>query len=199
MLHRLGKVMSSTFERAIGRWVRRMRAGDRHLACNDPQIGASSADILLSSAAFADGAAIPDRHARVDLGGNLSPPLEWTGVPPWTAELVLVMQDPDAPFPRPLVHLIATGIPGNCGAVGDGYLSPNTNQKIAFGRGSFGRVGYAGPRPLRGHGPHRYVFQIFALASRLRVAAMADLFATKSARSGFVLAHGRLSGTYERQ
>jgi Raf kinase inhibitor-like YbhB/YbcL family protein len=183
----------------MGRWVRRMRASDRHLACNDPRIGATSADILLASPAFADGAAIPDRHAGVGLGENLSPPLEWSGVPAWTAELALVVQDPDAPLPRPLVHLIATGIPGNRRGVSEGYLSPSANQKIAFGCGSFGRIGYAGPRPVRGHDPHRYVFQIFALASRLRVAASADLRATKSAMSGFVLAHGKLTGTYEHQ
>jgi Raf kinase inhibitor-like YbhB/YbcL family protein len=191
--------LNSTLERAIGRRVRRVRAGDRHLACNDPRIGATSANILLTSPAFADGAAIPDRHAGVGLGENLSPPLEWSGVPAWTAELVLVMQDPDAPLPRPLVHLIATGIPSNRGGVGEGYLSPDVGHRFAFGCGSFGRVGYVGPRPVRGHGVHRYVFQIFALASRLRVAARADLRATKSAMSGLVLAHGKLTGTYEHQ
>lgn len=191
--------MNSILERAIGRWLRRVRAGDRHLACNDPGIGATPADILLTSPAFADGAAIPDRHAGVGLGENLSPPLEWSGVPAWTAELVLVMQDPDAPLPRPLVRLIATGIPGNCRGVPEGYLSPSAGRKFAFGRGSFGRVGYAGPRPLRGHGRRRYVFQIFALASRLRVAPRADLCATTSGMSGFVLAHGKLTGTYEYQ
>jgi hypothetical protein len=39
--------LNSTLERAIGRWLRRVRAGDRHLACNDPGIGATPADILL--------------------------------------------------------------------------------------------------------------------------------------------------------
>jgi phosphatidylethanolamine-binding protein (PEBP) family uncharacterized protein len=120
-------------------------------------------------------------------------------VPAWTAELVLIIQNPDAPLPRPLVHLIATGIPGNCRGVPEGYLSPRASKKMAFGRGSFGRIGYAGPRTVRGRGPRRYVFQIFALAIRLRVATGADLHATKSAMSGFALAHGTLTGTYENQ
>jgi hypothetical protein len=62
--------------------------GDRHLACYGPRIGAKSADILLTSPAFADGAAIPDRRAGVELGENISPPLEWSGAPAWTAKLV---------------------------------------------------------------------------------------------------------------
>jgi phosphatidylethanolamine-binding protein (PEBP) family uncharacterized protein len=109
-------------------------------------------------------------------------------VPAWTAELVLIIQNPDAPLPRPLVHLIATGIPGNCRGVPEGYLSPRASKKMAFGRGSFGRIGYAGPRTVRGRGP-----------IRLRVATGADLHATKSAMSGFALAHGTLTGTYENQ
>jgi Raf kinase inhibitor-like YbhB/YbcL family protein len=176
-----------------------VRAGDRHLACNDPRIGASSARILLTSPAFEEGAAIPVRHAGVGLGDNLSPPLEWCGVPAWTAELVLVVQNPDAPLPRPLVHLIARGIPGFCSGIAEGHLSLNATQNITFGRGSFGRVGYSGPRPIPGHGPHRYVFQVFALASRLRVPERAALRVTKTAMSGFVLAHGTLSGIYDHQ
>jgi Raf kinase inhibitor-like YbhB/YbcL family protein len=183
----------------IGHWLRWIRAGDHHLACNDPRIRATSAPILLTSPAFDDGAAIPARHAGAGLGENLSPPLEWSGVPPWTSELVLVMQDPDAPLPRPVVHLIATGIPGDCQALGEGLLTPGVTQNLTFGRGSFGRIGYSGPRPIPGHGPHRYVFQIFALAGRLRVPPRADLCVIKTAMKGFVLAHGTLSGVYDRR
>ena len=183
----------------IGRWLRWLRAGEDHLACNDPRIRATSARILFTSPAFDNGAAIPVRHAGVGLGDNLSPPLEWSGVPAWTNELVLVMQDPDAPLPRPSVHLIATGIPGDCRAVGEGHLAPSGTHNIAFGRGSFGRIGYSGPRPIRGHGPHRYVFQIFALAGRLRVPPRAGLRATKTAMKGFVISYGILSGVYDPQ
>jgi Raf kinase inhibitor-like YbhB/YbcL family protein len=183
----------------IGRWLRWIRAKDHHLACNDPRIRTTSARILLTSPAFDDGAEIPVRHAGAGLGENLSPPLAWSGVPAWTSELVLVIQDPDAPLPRPSVHLIATGIPGDCRAVGEGHLAPSGTRNIAFGRGSFGRIGYSGPRPIRGHGPHRYVFQIFALAGRLRVAPRADLYATKTAMKELVLAYGTLSGVYDHQ
>lgn len=93
-----------------------------------PLFRATSAPILRTSPAFDDGAAIPVRHAGVGLGENLSPP-----------ELVLVMQDSDALLPRPPVHLIATGIPGDCRAVGEGHLAPSAPHKIAFRRDSFGR------------------------------------------------------------
>jgi hypothetical protein len=62
--------------------------------------------------------------------------------------------------------------------------------------------GYIGPAPIKGHGPHRYVFQLFALpaadapdgAAAARTAPRALLAAVR----GPVLARARLTGTYER-
>jgi phosphatidylethanolamine-binding protein (PEBP) family uncharacterized protein len=100
-----------------------------------------------------------------------SAPADVIGCAVHVSEVVLIMQDPDAPLPRPVVHLIATGIPPECSSLSEGALSPAASRTINFGRGSFGRIGYAGPRPVRGHGVHRYLFQIFALAERLAVHA----------------------------
>ena len=52
----------------------------------------------LTSPAFEDGAPIPERYRGRLLGANVSPPLVWTQPPAGTAELVLIVQDPDVPF-----------------------------------------------------------------------------------------------------
>jgi Raf kinase inhibitor-like YbhB/YbcL family protein len=49
----------------------------------------------LSSLAFSDGEAIPERCTRD--GENVSPPLKWVAVPDGAKSLVLVVDDPDAP------------------------------------------------------------------------------------------------------
>jgi Raf kinase inhibitor-like YbhB/YbcL family protein len=49
----------------------------------------------ITSHAFANEAPIPEVHSKK--GGNVSPPLEWTGVPDRTISLVLIVDDPDAP------------------------------------------------------------------------------------------------------
>jgi Raf kinase inhibitor-like YbhB/YbcL family protein len=188
--------VNPSIERAIGRLLRPIRAGDRHLAWSDPRIGDVPATIRLTSPAFADGGSIPARHAGAGVGDNLSPPLDWSNIPDGTEELVLIMQDPDAPLVRPVVHLIARSMAPHSTGVPDGGLAPG--RGIVFGRGSFGRLGYAGPRPVRGHGAHRYVFQILALASRLPVREKADLATIMTAAAGKVLARGKLVGTYER-
>ncbi|MGB2607686.1 MAG: YbhB/YbcL family Raf kinase inhibitor-like protein, partial [Isosphaeraceae bacterium] len=65
--------------------------------------------VLLKSPAFDSGAVIPKRHTGD--GEDLSPPLAWSGLPPDTRELALIVDDPDAPSPQPWVHWIISKIP----------------------------------------------------------------------------------------
>jgi hypothetical protein len=89
-----------------------------------------------------------------------------------TAEFVLIVEDPDAPLPRPFVHAIVIGIPPESSKLAEGALSAllPTSQGM-LGRNSFGLAAYVGPRALPGHSPHTYVFQILALGKRLSFAA----------------------------
>jgi len=62
--------------------------------------------------------------------------------------------------------------------------------------------GYAGPEPIKGHGPHRYVFQVFAMGAPVAAdrnwAESAKPRALLAAVTGPVLGRGRLTGVYER-
>lgn len=189
--------MNPAIERLIGKALRGFRARDRHLAWNAPALVAAPDSISLGSPAFAARAAMPPRHAGDGVGDNLSPPLAWSGVPAGTAELVLIIEDPDAPLPRPVVHAIATGIPPHWQGLPEGALAASAGA-IRLGRGSFGRIGYAGPRPVRGHGPHRYVFQLVAVDRPLVLPAPADRAIVLTALAGRALARGQLVGTFER-
>jgi hypothetical protein len=141
---------------------------------------------------------MPTRCAGPGIGDNLSPALRWAGVSREAAELALVVQDPDAPLPRPITHLIAFGLDPHAGGVLDGALGARHGAEVQLGRGSFGRIGYQGPRPVAGHGPHRYVFQMFALRKPLRFDSAPDLAAIADAMAGSVLARASLIGRYER-
>ncbi len=100
------------------------------------------------------------------MGDNISPQLSWRGQPPGTVELALVMEDPDAPLPRPFVHLVTTGIPPMLEGIAEGTLSDGAHQFL-MGRNMLRQTTYAGPRALPGHGVHRYVFELFALNRKL--------------------------------
>ncbi|MEJ1977245.1 MAG: YbhB/YbcL family Raf kinase inhibitor-like protein [Acetobacteraceae bacterium] len=194
-----GVMMNGMIQRVIGTALRSLRAGDRHLAWNDAALAGVPACIHLTSPAFGDGQAIPARYAGAGVGDNVSPPLHWSGVPEAAAELVLIMQDPDAPLPRPVVHVIAAGIAPGAGGLAEGALGPSAAPGIRLGRASFGRRAYAGPRPLPGHGPHRYVFQLVALARPLALAEAPTLGPLLAALQDDAIARGRLIGTFEQR
>jgi len=183
--------------RVIGKALRGIRAGDKYLAWNDAALADVPDRIRLVSAAFAEGRAIPVRYAGVGVGENISPPLSWSGVPHEAAELVLIVQDPDAPLPRPVVHVIATGISPDAGGLAEGALGAAAAAGIRLGRASFGRRAYAGPRALPGHGPHRYVFQLAAVRRPLALAREPRLSELLAAMRADVIARGRLIGTFE--
>jgi len=180
--------------RILGRLLKNRRAGEDSLAWHGDGLNAPDT-IQLNSTDFDDGGPMPRRTAGKPVGANVSPALAWSNVPADAKELVLVVEDPDAPLGRPFVHAVARLDPSVPG-VADGDL--NEGAPHASGLGAFGRRGYSGPRPAPGHGPHAYVFQLFALDTAilgddtLRPATVMD------AMRGHVIARGRVTGTYER-
>lgn len=181
----------------IGLLLRSRRAGQHLLAWARTDLRAPE-EITVTSPAFAHGAAIPDRHRGRVGRPNISPPLAWTAPPAGTVDLVLVVQDPDVPFGSPAVHGLAVGIdPTLTGLPENGLADPSPVRGLRNGRGLLGRRGYAGPLPVRSHGPHIYVFQLFAVDRRLELPDSFTLAQALDAMAGHVLARGRLDGTYE--
>lgn len=185
----------------VGTLLKNRRAGETRLAWNLPNL-AGPQTLAVTSAGFADGATIPVVHAGKRAGGQeQSPQLGWDAPPEGTKELLVVIEDIDAPTPTPFVHCVAV-VSAQVSALAAGALSaddPGTGVRVF--RSGFGR-GYIGPAPIKGHGPHRYVFQVFALATT----AVADSDEARGAKprallaavAGPVLARGKLTGHYER-
>jgi Raf kinase inhibitor-like YbhB/YbcL family protein len=182
--------------RIIGRLLRGVHAGEKHLLWNHAALADAPQTISLMSPAFAPAGPIPRRHAGQGVGQNISPALAWDGVPLDAAELVLVVEDPGAPLPRPFVHWIVTGIAPASRSLVEGV--PSAIGGLWFGRNSFGRSDYAGPRALPGHGAHDYVFQMVALNRALGFEAPPSRAELAHALPGAVIARGRLTGTFER-
>ena len=144
---------------------------------------------LLRSAAFPDGGQIPGRHTCE--GVDVSPPLQWLEPPPGTEELALLVLDPDAPAGT-FAHWVAWGLAPAAGGLAEGERAP------AEGRNDFGELGYRGPCPPRGRGPHRYVFRLFALDGPPALRPGPDRAELERAVEGRVLAVAELVGLYER-
>jgi phosphatidylethanolamine-binding protein (PEBP) family uncharacterized protein len=175
----------------LGKLLRRFRAGENKSPLAAPEY-AVAATIDVTSPAFTDGGAIPQKHAGKGVGDNVSPALQWTSVPD-AKQLVLIMDDLDVPMPKPLMHTIAVLEP-DLGGLGEGELKPGTTGVRLVK--AFGDT-YVGPRPIPGHGPHHYRFLVFALDQRIPD-DVADHGALLAAMAGHVVARGALTGTYER-
>ncbi|MFQ5461474.1 MAG: YbhB/YbcL family Raf kinase inhibitor-like protein [Phycisphaerae bacterium] len=162
-----------------------------------PQAAAST--VRVSSPAFAAGAPIPTRFTAE--GANVSPALAFGGLPTGTAELALIMDDPDAPGTSPFVHWVLYKIPATTTSLPEDVAHQAEPGEIAGalqGQNGFGRLGYGGPAPPRSDGPHTYRFRLFALRTALNVASGLSADQLVAAMGGRVLAQGELTGTFDR-
>lgn len=181
----------------LGRALRNRRAGRHLLVWEHPDLQAP-ASFALTSTAFADGTAIPDRYRGRLFSANISPALAWTPPPAGTAELVLIAQDPDVPFGKPATHALTVGIDPALGGIPEnGLTQPSPISGLRHGNGPLRRRGWGGPMPPRSHGPHAYVFQLFAVDTRTRLGDRFTLSDAVKAMSGHVIARARLEGSYE--
>lgn len=184
--------------RLLGRLLRGRGATENTLIWNHKSISFAPVVIELTSPAFASMQQIPVSHVGSATGGNLSPALEWQGVPSATQELVLVIEDADAPIPFAFVHAIAIGIDPNLKGLPVGALSSASRGLVTLGRNTFGGSAYIGPQPLMGHGPHRYSFQLLALDRPLHFDTPPNRKQLLKALDGAVIGRGRLDGVHER-
>jgi Raf kinase inhibitor-like YbhB/YbcL family protein len=155
--------------------------------------------LRLTSTSFADGQPIPPRHTCE--GEDLSPPLVWAGAPDNTAGYALLMEDPDAPAGT-WVHWVLYGIPADARHLPEGLaktrqLGGGMRQGACWGVHRFERTGYHGPCPPPGR-PHRYVFELLALAEMPPQPAGLTAAELREVVDGQVLEKARLVGTYRR-
>ena len=187
----------------LGQAIAGLRAGADKLAIVQPELGSFTA-IELKSPAFTNGGRLPERFTAD--GDGVSPPLFWTGLPEGTHCVALLVEDPDAPAPVPLVHAVIWGLPANAGRLEEGAIVPDSRRDDDaggdVGRNSYLREGWLPPDPPTGHGPHNYAFQVFALGPptdpKLEPGPNPSRSAIVKAMAGRVLAAGLLTGVYSR-
>ncbi|MGH6616881.1 YbhB/YbcL family Raf kinase inhibitor-like protein [Sphingomonas sp.] len=183
----------------LGSLLHNVRAGHAKLICVSPEIGNPGVEIDLSSPAFASGGRLPERFTAD--GAGISPPLVWGAAPPGTVCFALIVEDPDAPALSPAVHAIVWGIGADERGLAEGEIAADGAGDQAgrdVGRNSALVEGWLPPDPPTGHGPHDYIFQLFALSAAPVLDANPGRSAILSAMKDRVLGTGLLTGTYSR-
>ena len=176
---------------AAGHVMSGIHAGEKKLAAHKVADGIAPS-IEVRSVAFDADSALPI-SCTVD-GVGAPPPISFHGVPEEAQALVLVCEDPDAPFPEPYVHWIVYGMPAS---VED--LDAQSQGSYKYGQNSKLELGYTPAAPPPGHGLHHYHFQIFALARKLELEQGVGRSDLLEAMKTHVLAWGEIIGTYQRE
>ncbi|HWI84715.1 MAG TPA: YbhB/YbcL family Raf kinase inhibitor-like protein [Sphingomonas sp.] len=185
--------------RWLGALMRNVRAGHSKLAIVDRDLDVGNTTLDLASPAFANGARLPERFTAD--GDGVSPPLVWRDPPEGTHSFALIVEDPDAPAPQPLVHAVVWNIPADERRLAEGAIARDGrggSDGRDVGRASFFSEGWLPPDPPTGHGSHDYVFQLFALAETPVLGPNPGRDDVAKALRGRVLAAGLLVGTYSR-
>ena len=154
--------------------------------------------LTLSSPSFRNNQPMPAKHSCE--GADASPALKWEGAPPATKSFALICDDPDAPGGS-WVHWVLYGIGGSKIELPENVAK--TESVAALGNAKqgvtdFGRVGYGGPCPPRGHGVHHYHFRLYALDTDLNLSARATRRQLEAMMHGHILAQAELVGKYQR-
>jgi Raf kinase inhibitor-like YbhB/YbcL family protein len=151
----------------------------------------SVARLQLNSDAFNDGQPIPAEYTCD--GVDRPPPLKWHEPPAGTKSFALVSDDPDAPSGT-FRHWGVIDIPVRARSIGG-------DQRVGTEvTNDFGKLGYGGPCPPRGSGPHHYHFKLFALdVASLGLSSGAKVMDVENAARQHAIAEGEMVGSYERK
>ena len=144
----------------------------------------------ISSFDFSDGGEIPRECGYKN--ANVAPSMAIIGIPEGTKSLALIMDDPDAmgAVGKVWVHWVLWNIaPKDVDRADDGFGFP-----ACLGMTDFGKVGYGGPAPPDKR--HTYVFKLYALDSKLRLAAESTKADVEKAIEGHIIEQTQLTGTY---
>jgi len=147
--------------------------------------------LKLTSTAFWNEAPIPAIHSKE--GGNVSPPLSWSGVPKDTRSLVLIMDDPDAPSGL-FTHWIVYGIDPKTTALKQDMAGGASSNGVRQGVNGFREIGYGGPKPPSG--THRYFFHLYALDTDTDVPTVLGRQEIEGVIEGHIIEEATLMGRF---
>jgi Raf kinase inhibitor-like YbhB/YbcL family protein len=152
-----------------------------------PGLGQIESQVMtVTSPAFGQSDVIPREYTCHGHGNR--PPIYWSGAPPGTRALALVVDDADAPI-TPYIYWIVLDISPTTTDIQAGPLPPGTHQAD----NSRGFAGYDAPCPI--HGSHKYRFTVYALSSKLGLGNDASAKEAWTAIARYAIGRGRLTAT----
>ncbi|MFC3835266.1 MULTISPECIES: YbhB/YbcL family Raf kinase inhibitor-like protein [Deinococcus] len=175
----------------------------QRLTVAQPAPAATARGLTLTSPTFANGGAYPAAQVASGFGcsgPNISPALNWTGVPAGTQSLVLTTYDPDAPTGSGFWHWSVYNIPATATGLAQGAGNPGGTLPAGARQlnNEGGQPGFVGACPPVGDRAHRYVFTLYALSGTLELPAGTTPAVLGFMLNGQVLAKTSITAYYGR-
>jgi Raf kinase inhibitor-like YbhB/YbcL family protein len=161
------------------------------------------APMRLTSTSFPDGGQIPVKYSAA--GDQLTPAFTWTNVPPATVSFVLHMHDMENSRNKTTddqLHWLVWNIPASTTSLSEGVpkgpdLKDGSHQTSATGPGQYRAPGANATGPF-----HHYVFELYALDTKIDVPVGTEPFETRAsvlkAIQGHILGKSVYMGLFRR-
>jgi Raf kinase inhibitor-like YbhB/YbcL family protein len=164
--------------------------------------------MTLTVTGFPDGGQIPVKFSQAAEGAapgeGTSPAMAWTNTPAGTQSFVLHMHDMDVARNKTTddqVHWVVWNIPATATGLPEGVPKGPTRSDGSFQISATGQV-YRGPGAPATGPQHHYMFEIYALDTKLDVQPTADAFETRAnvmkAMQGHILGKAVYGGLFKR-
>jgi Raf kinase inhibitor-like YbhB/YbcL family protein len=155
--------------------------------------------LTLTTTAFQDGGIVPEKYTQ-SVPNFVSPPLEWTNVPPNTQTFALIVHDLDVARQKSttdVLHWMIFNIPGSAHSLMEGVPdSPQLPDGAVQGKNVRGKAGYLGPGAPSVGPNHHYAFELYALDSKVDLGPDASRDDLLKAMDGHILGKGVLVGRH---
>ncbi len=153
--------------------------------------------LIITSTAFVKEGTIPARHTCD--GDDISPALSWSNIPEGTQSLVLIVDDPDAPYPAApkmiWVHWVLYNLSASSSGLAEAIKANELPEGTLEGLNDWKRTGYGGPCPPIGR--HRYFHKLYALDTVLPDLNQPTKAEVEQAIEGHIIEQAVLLGTYQ--
>jgi Raf kinase inhibitor-like YbhB/YbcL family protein len=150
--------------------------------------------LLIESKAFADGGIVPPKFSM--RGGNVQPDFTISNAPATTQSFAIILHDIDVsvgPDGGDVLHWVAWNIPGDTKQIEEGKLPAGSVQ----GSNMMRQNSYMGMGAPAGPRYHHYVFEFYALNSKLDLPPTASRAELLEAIKGKVIAKAAYVGRFK--
>jgi Raf kinase inhibitor-like YbhB/YbcL family protein len=163
----------------------------------EQQSGPAPAGLKMTSV-YSDEDWIPVQYT-CGVGSGFSPALQWMNAPQGTMSLALIFHDTDAAPGNGVMdvtHWILWNIPASATQLPAGVQPDTSPDGIQQGKNVRGVNGYQPPCPPVGTRPHHYIFELYALDTKLDLPAGSGRGDVSKAMDGHVIGKASLVGIF---